>query len=178
MLIGSLCSSLLTRVSRFRYKFRSSVARWNRPESDLASNAVRRSAIWSTSGGRRSKRRDSLKEEAQRASITTQRGRELRLLLAHRDLASRIHVRNAAESGQTRTDANDPEPTPWQFAKRNAMQCAAADHSVLMPANLTALPTCRGAYRTCRWRRQASCTRQVGPMAMMRPRLEFLLCPS
>jgi hypothetical protein len=31
-------------------------------------------------------------------------------LLAHRDLASRIHVRNAAESGQTRTDVNDPEP--------------------------------------------------------------------
>src|SRR5882762_4382710 len=27
----------------------------------------------------------------------------------HRDLASRIHVRNAAESGQTRTDANDPK---------------------------------------------------------------------
>jgi hypothetical protein len=26
-------------------------------------------------------------------------------VLAHRDLASRIHVRNAAESGQTRTDA-------------------------------------------------------------------------
>ena len=30
-------------------------------------------------------------------------------LLAHRDLASRIYVRNAAESGQTRTDADDPE---------------------------------------------------------------------
>jgi hypothetical protein len=30
------------------------------------------------------------------------------LVLAHRDHASRIHVRNAAESGQTRTDANDP----------------------------------------------------------------------
>ena len=26
-------------------------------------------------------------------------------LLAHRDLAARIHVRNDAESGQTRTDA-------------------------------------------------------------------------
>src|SRR5262245_32282977 len=31
--------------------------------------------------------------------------------MAHRDLASRIHVRNAAESGQIRTDANDPELT-------------------------------------------------------------------
>ena len=31
-----------------------------------------------------------------------------RRLLAHRDLASRIHVRNAPESGQTRTDVNDP----------------------------------------------------------------------
>ena len=31
-----------------------------------------------------------------------------RLLLAHRDLASRIHIRNAAQSGQARTDANDP----------------------------------------------------------------------
>jgi hypothetical protein len=30
-------------------------------------------------------------------------------LMTHRDLASRIHVRNAAGSGQTRTDANDPE---------------------------------------------------------------------
>src|ERR1700704_3958388 len=29
-------------------------------------------------------------------------------LFAHRDLATRIHLRNAAESGQTRTDANDP----------------------------------------------------------------------
>src|SRR5215470_7207456 len=29
-------------------------------------------------------------------------------LLAHRDLASRIHVGNATESGQTRTGANDP----------------------------------------------------------------------
>jgi hypothetical protein len=27
--------------------------------------------------------------------------------MAHRDLASRIHACNAAESGQTRTDAND-----------------------------------------------------------------------
>jgi len=27
--------------------------------------------------------------------------------MAHRDLASRIHVRNVAESGQTRTDVND-----------------------------------------------------------------------
>jgi hypothetical protein len=27
---------------------------------------------------------------------------------AHPDLASRTHVRNAAESGQNRTDANDP----------------------------------------------------------------------
>jgi hypothetical protein len=26
----------------------------------------------------------------------------------HRDLASRIYVCNAAESGQTRTDVNDP----------------------------------------------------------------------
>src|SRR4029450_6366756 len=31
--------------------------------------------------------------------------------LYHRDLASRIHVCNAAESGQTRTNANDP--TVW-----------------------------------------------------------------
>jgi hypothetical protein len=31
--------------------------------------------------------------------------------MAHRDLASRIHVRNAAESGQTRTDVNDPQQT-------------------------------------------------------------------
>jgi hypothetical protein len=30
--------------------------------------------------------------------------------LAHRDLASRIHVRNAAESGQKRTDANVESP--------------------------------------------------------------------
>jgi hypothetical protein len=29
-------------------------------------------------------------------------------VVAHRDLASRIHVCNAAESGQTRTDVNDP----------------------------------------------------------------------
>jgi hypothetical protein len=28
--------------------------------------------------------------------------------MAHRDLASRIHVRNAPESGQARTDVNDP----------------------------------------------------------------------
>jgi len=28
--------------------------------------------------------------------------------LAHRDLASKIHVRNAPESGRTRTDVNDP----------------------------------------------------------------------
>jgi len=34
--------------------------------------------------------------------------------MAHRDLASRIHVRNAAESGQTRTDANDPQPTSFR----------------------------------------------------------------
>jgi len=31
-------------------------------------------------------------------------------LLAHRDLASRIHVRNAPESGQTRTDVNVESP--------------------------------------------------------------------
>ena len=31
--------------------------------------------------------------------------------MAHRDLASRIPVRNAAESGQSRTDAKDPERT-------------------------------------------------------------------
>jgi len=31
--------------------------------------------------------------------------------MAHRDLASRIHFRNVAESGQTRIDANDPELT-------------------------------------------------------------------
>src|SRR5262245_33550479 len=31
--------------------------------------------------------------------------------LAHRDLASRIHFRNGAESGQIRTDANDPKLT-------------------------------------------------------------------
>jgi len=30
---------------------------------------------------------------------------------AHRDLASRIHVRNGAERGQTRTDVNDPKAT-------------------------------------------------------------------
>jgi hypothetical protein len=30
-------------------------------------------------------------------------------LVAHRDLTSTIHVRNAAESGQTRTDVNDSE---------------------------------------------------------------------
>ena len=30
--------------------------------------------------------------------------------MAHRDLAS-SNVRNAAESGQTRTDADDPKPT-------------------------------------------------------------------
>jgi hypothetical protein len=33
------------------------------------------------------------------------------LLVAHRDLASRIHGRNAPESGQTRTDGNDPTRT-------------------------------------------------------------------
>ena len=32
--------------------------------------------------------------------------------MAHRDLASRIHVRNAAESGQTRTDVNDLSGPP------------------------------------------------------------------
>ena len=32
--------------------------------------------------------------------------------MAHRDFASRIHVRNASERGQTRTDVNDPERTP------------------------------------------------------------------
>ena len=31
--------------------------------------------------------------------------------MAHRDLALRIHVRNAAESGQSRTDANGPHQT-------------------------------------------------------------------
>jgi hypothetical protein len=31
--------------------------------------------------------------------------------IAHRALASRIHVRNAAENGRTRTDANDPNLT-------------------------------------------------------------------
>jgi hypothetical protein len=31
--------------------------------------------------------------------------------LAHRDLDSRIHVRNAAESRQTGTDVNDPKAT-------------------------------------------------------------------
>jgi len=34
------------------------------------------------------------------------------MVLAHRDLASTIHFRNGAESGQTRTDANDPQETP------------------------------------------------------------------
>jgi hypothetical protein len=29
--------------------------------------------------------------------------------VAHRDLASRIHVRNAAESGQTRIDVKRPD---------------------------------------------------------------------
>jgi hypothetical protein len=29
-------------------------------------------------------------------------------VVAHRDLASRIHVRSAAESGQARTDVNEP----------------------------------------------------------------------
>ena len=32
-------------------------------------------------------------------------------VLAHRDLATRIHVRNGAKTRQTRTDANDPHPT-------------------------------------------------------------------
>src|SRR4029453_5940799 len=32
--------------------------------------------------------------------------------LAHHDLASRIHVGNAAESGKTRTNANNPQQTP------------------------------------------------------------------
>jgi hypothetical protein len=32
-------------------------------------------------------------------------------LLAHRDFASRIYVRNATESGQTGTDVNDPSAT-------------------------------------------------------------------
>jgi hypothetical protein len=31
--------------------------------------------------------------------------------MAHRDLSRRIHVRNAAEIGQTRTDANAPKAT-------------------------------------------------------------------
>jgi hypothetical protein len=30
-------------------------------------------------------------------------------VVAHRDLASRIHIRNAAESRQTRTGAHDPK---------------------------------------------------------------------
>jgi len=33
--------------------------------------------------------------------------------MAHRDLASTIHFRNGAESGHTRTGANDPKPTLW-----------------------------------------------------------------
>ena len=39
-------------------------------------------------------------------------------LVAHRDLASKNHVRNAAESGQTRTDANDPKAT-WRLSRPN-----------------------------------------------------------
>jgi hypothetical protein len=45
------------------------------------------------------------------ATAAERRNKQLRvacLLLAHRDLASRIDVRNAAESEQTRIDANDP----------------------------------------------------------------------
>ena len=38
-------------------------------------------------------------------------------VLAHRDLASRIHVGNAAESGQAPTDANDPERTNGTVAQ-------------------------------------------------------------
>jgi hypothetical protein len=34
---------------------------------------------------------------------------EVTSVVGNRDLASRIHVRNAAESGQTRTDVNDPK---------------------------------------------------------------------
>src|SRR5262245_41569188 len=34
-------------------------------------------------------------------------------VMAYRDLSSRIHFRNAAESEQTRTDANDPHQTSW-----------------------------------------------------------------
>src|SRR5882762_6270133 len=39
-----------------------------------------------------------------------------RLLLAHRDLASRIHGRNAPKSGQTGTDVNDPNRTSGNVA--------------------------------------------------------------
>jgi hypothetical protein len=36
--------------------------------------------------------------------------------MAYRDLASKIHVRNTAESGRTRTDANGPIATlPHEF---------------------------------------------------------------
>jgi hypothetical protein len=43
--------------------------------------------------------------------------------MTHRDLASRIHVRRAAESGQTRTDANDP----------NVKVVPVAEQSILRP---------------------------------------------
>jgi len=53
-------------------------------------------------------------------------------MTAHRDLASRMHVRNGAESGQIRTDANDPSET-----------CAALDfrsaHWALSPVSLLAI---------------------------------------
>jgi hypothetical protein len=48
--------------------------------------------------------------DAQATSIAERDGRVM-TAAAHRDLASRIHVRNAAESGQTRTDANAPTRT-------------------------------------------------------------------
>ena len=34
--------------------------------------------------------------------------------MAHHDLASRIHLRNAAESGQTRTDAKTRRRHRWR----------------------------------------------------------------
>jgi len=42
-------------------------------------------------------------------------------VVAHRDVASRIRVRNAAESGQTRTDANDPSRKSWPAACAGAV---------------------------------------------------------
>src|SRR5262249_32451128 len=49
--------------------------------------------------------------------------------MAHRDLASRIHVGNAAESGQTRTDANDRAPQGRELPVREGLTRIIVDWS-------------------------------------------------